>query len=98
MKIELAHGETVTDWIPAEEDTPVDDEIVLVTVEHLDGFDNVKTDIEIARYVKYGGYKVIFGIDEGGDEIQPPSRARFRYKRVTAWAHMPDRYERHEEE
>lgn len=93
MKIELAYGETVSNWLPTEEYAPTDGEIVLITIEHLCGFDNVIKDIAIARCVMQGdGYKVILGRDEGGDVIPTPSHAMFQHKRVTAWAHLPDIY------
>lgn len=101
MKIELEEGKTVSEWIPAEwipgsEDlpddrrAPQDGEEVLVTVQTLCGFDNIRTSIEIAKYSAWGGkYKVLSGKDEDEELTVNPL---FGYKRVTAWAHLPEPY------
>ena len=81
----------MSEWIPVKDQLPKQDEVVLVTIEDLDGFDNIKQTVGVGKWASeligssLDSYRHVWKIDgENGENC---------YRRITAWKPLDKPYE-----
>lgn len=78
----------MSEWIPVKDQLPKEDEVVLVTIEDLDGFDNIKRSVRIGKYFSRLG-----SLDSYRQEWQIEGEGGINnYRRITAWKPLDEPY------
>lgn len=78
----------MSEWISVKERLPKQDEVVLITIEDLDGFDNIKRSVRIGKY-----FSKLVSLDSYRQEWQIDGESGINnYRRITAWKPLDEPY------